>query len=90
MPFSITSCFRGNHSTAPHISSPIQPQPPKALAKLEKTTLDGRAQLIQRVSQTSFSLSTSEAKALTLVETEMKWLSYLNNVTGEQKNNLVD
>ncbi|EUD10434.1 hypothetical protein [Providencia alcalifaciens] len=90
MPFSIMSCFRGNHSDRPHISSPIQQQPPKALAKLECTTLDGKTPLIQRVSQSSFSLPTSETKALTLVETELTWLSHINGVTGEQKNNLVD
>ena len=86
MPFSIMSCFRGSPPTGPHISSPIPPKPPKALATLDTTTLDGKTPLIKRVSQIEYSLQTSSTgKTLSLVGTELIWLSQLNNVTGASK-----
>lgn len=86
MPFSITSCFRGHHSTGPHISQPIQPKQPDAVATLEKTTFDKNAVLIKRISQYEYSFRDSSlGKRVSLVESEMKWLAKLNSVTGESK-----
>ncbi len=86
MPFSIMSCFRGHHSTGPHISSPIQQKQPETLATLEKTTIERNTLLIKRVSQCEYSFcDSSSGKGYSLVESEMQWLSKLNNVTGESK-----
>lgn len=86
MPFSITSCFRTHHSSAPQISSPIQQKQPETLATLEKTTLEKNTLLIKRVSLCEYSFcDPSSGKGYSLVESEMRWLSKLNNVTGESK-----
>ncbi|EEB47318.1 hypothetical protein PROVALCAL_00618, partial [Providencia alcalifaciens DSM 30120] len=48
--------------------------------------LDGKTPLIKRVSQIEYSLQTSSTgKTLSLVGTELIWLSQLNNVTGASK-----
>lgn len=86
MPFSITSCFRAHHSSAPQISSPIQQKQPETLATLENTTLEKNTLLVKRVSLYGYSLhDTSSGKDVDLVQTEMQWLSKLSGVTGKSK-----